>query len=436
MKLKYVVIINILANQAAYSAEAVKVVDGVDPAGPFKQAEEEYIHSNYKKSNELYRSMLPTFVHSATPKQLIRAQTNRGEVCFALRDFKEGHPLFEARLLDREKHKPLQKPWDGQKYTTGTWGKQLPKIVLVRYQHGIGDSFFFTPFMKKMHDEGITVILRERGFLKPLFSRQSYISKVISSDEEEKALTYDADVYTMSLAGHVSNKGLEPLETVDDIPSYRNGSMEPRDDLVKKWKMQFSDQRTLHVFIAAYRASANVAGETRRLERDCPIADLIKAIARPGVKIYHGCGGDHYPISRSKYNQLKAEGKLGNLDEKDIVEDADMSKIVLFAKENFDSKEVGSFEDTLAVMGAIGEVDGRVVGVDTSTGMLAGALGDKVKAFTLLPKESDWRWGEGQSKTTPFFANTTLFWQASQGDWSKPLAELGETIKKESESKE
>lgn len=378
-------------------------------------AESCFKQSEYRLAKAIYSGALASPSLKAVDAQKVNdAKINYGETLMALGEFEEGFEYFEARLQnDESKRKPLKKEWKGEKCDT----------LLVRYEHGIGDTVFFMPYMKQLNAAGIAIILRERGnFLKTVFGRQSYIEKVIVSDAEENAISYDYDTYAMGLPRYVSNNGLSPLKTKADI-CYSGGSIEPNPDLVKKWRPQF-DKQIYNVVIGAYRASAHLAGECRRLKRDCAIAELIKHIAMPGVKLYHPCGGDHKPIKRSDYNTRMAANSLGKLDKDDVVEDADWDKITLFDGD-FD-KASGAFEDTLAVMSCAD----CVVSVDTSTAMFAGTLGAHVsKFFVLLPKESDWRWGDGQPARTPFFKNAKLFWQKEQGDWSVPLRALGEKIK-------
>lgn len=63
-----------------------------------------------------------------------------------------------------------------------------------------------------------------------------------------------------------------------------------------------------------------------------------------------------------------------------------------------------------------------LVSVDTSWAHMAGALG--VPCWLLLPAErADWRWLP-RSDRTPWYDSLRLFWQASPGDWSAPIAEV------------
>lgn len=419
-KLKFLFVISLLYALNAAGADA-----GSPVVQAVQNAETAFKKSEYKHAEELYNGVLtnPSFA-TLDDKTKMRANINFAETLLARGKYQKGHEHFDARLRNTAANrKPLKNSWDGK------CANDTCAPLLIRGEHGIGDTFFFLRYMKQLHEQGIPVVVRERGFLKPLLSRQPYISKVITADADEDKTQFTFDVYAMSLPRYVSKNGLSPLQTAQDIP-YATGYIEPKVDLVEKWKSQFSDKQKLHVLIGAYRASKNVAGECRFLKRDCAIAALIKSLAKPNVKLYHPCGGEHRPIKRSEYERLKQEGNLRELDELDIVEDADWSKIVLLGADPSENFDKYAFEDTAAAMCAAD----YVISVDTSTAMLAGGLG--VKNFgVLLPKESDWRWGEGQPSTTPFFANARLFWQKEQDDWSAPLESLSEAVGQASAAK-
>ncbi len=80
--------------------------------------------------------------------------------------------------------------------------------------------------------------------------------------------------------------------------------------------------------------------------------------------------------------------------------------------------------DICATAGLLAALD-CVVTVDTMVAHLAGALGRPV--HLLLKADADWRWGEGDR--TPWYSKTMIYRQAAPGDWSSPLAQLGQGLK-------
>jgi hypothetical protein len=378
-----------------------------------QEAEAAFKRSEYERAEMLFKQCFASSECTKNAATEPRTRINYAETLLARGKFEKGFKAFDARFANKSMNrKPLQNPWDGNPDVKG-------KTILARGEHGIGDTFLFMRYLQALHKAGATVVVRERGFLKNILSRQEYIDKVISSDDDEQKLHYDHDVYMMSLPQYASNAGLVPTKTAGDVIP-REAYIQPRSDLVTHWKERMSNDTGFKILIVAYRASANVAGECRQLERDVPINDLVRALNIPGVSLY--CApGDHAPITESEYNKRKADGSLGKLDMLDVIPDAQKNALKTF-DEQFDKKN-GAFEDTAAVIKAVD----YVISVDTSTGQLAGAEG--VASFgLLLPKESDWRWGVGRPRRSPFFTNADLFWQENQGDWSVPLAQLRETI--------
>jgi hypothetical protein len=386
-------------------------------------AEWAFKRSDYKQAEVLYKKYFasPECTKDEITQQL-RMRINYAETLLARGKFEKGFKAFDVRLANKAiNRKALQNPWDGNPDVHG-------KTILARGEHGIGDTFLFMRYLQALQNAGAYVVVRERGFLKPILLRQEYIHKVVTSDEEEQELRYDHDVYMMSLPQYVSNAGIVPTKTAGDI-ILSAAYIQPRSELIAQWKEKMRDDTQFKILIAAYRASTNVAGECRQLERDCPIKDLMQALNIPGVSLY--CvPGDHTPITESEYKKRKTDGALEKLDELDVISDAQRDRLKTFDGQ-FDKKN-GAFEDTAAVM----KVVDYVVSVDTSAGQLAGAVlagqrtdANEVTSFgLLLPEESDWRWGEGQPRKSPFLINAELFWQKRQGDWSVPFAQLRKAI--------
>jgi len=385
-----------------------------NPAGRFAECEELFKRSEYQKAAAGYESQLGTLNKGdASQDEVRRAHINYGETLMALGQYKKGGEEFEHRLGNTAMGRvPLQKPWDGS--------DPKDKTVVVRVEHGLGDTFFAMRNIKQLNALGATVYVRAQGFMKAFLERQDGVSGVITNNEQEAALPFDYDVYTLSLPRFVSKHGLKGVETHDDI-AFSEGYLKAREDRVEYWKQQLSNDGAKKRRALVWCASKYVAGEVRSLQRDIPLQLLVDALQKDGVVLYSLQGGGHYPISKTEYESRKATGTLGELNECDILEDPSLVKTF---DDTFD-KTCGSFEDTAAVMCVM---EG-VYSVDTSTGMLAGALGAAVKDFhLLLPHESDWRHGVGKPETTPYFSNAKLHWQQAQGDWSNVVQDLSKDV--------
>ena len=359
----------------------------------FEQANELFYRSEYKKACALFDQL------AITAGELPRvAAVNYAETVLALGEYKRGFTLFEKRLRNRA---PLHKPWDGS--------DPRGKTILVRAEHGNGDTFFFARYIKLLKDLGVRTILLAQRPLKTIMSYAPYIDTVINANDPVPA--YDYDVYLMSLPHYCSAHGLEPT-TINTIPQWGQCISAP-EQKIQKWRTRLADDHNYKVGIC-WRASQNKAGEERFLQRDVPLNMLVQALGSiPGVSLYNLQGGQHKQITRSQYDQLRAQGNLNGLDELDVVEDNGPQLKV------YDDFDVDApFVDTAALMESLDVV----VSVDTSVGCLAGAMNKTL--LLLLPYESDWRWGSERSNTSRWYRTARLFWQRKQGDWVPVVNEV------------
>lgn len=83
--------------------------------------------------------------------------------------------------------------------------------------------------------------------------------------------------------------------------------------------------------------------------------------------------------------------------------------------------ELNDFADTASLIMGLD----LVISVDTSVAHLAGGLGKRV--FLLSRYDGCWRWLSGRDDT-PWYPGMRLFRQVTSGDWSVPLARLGEAL--------
>lgn len=83
--------------------------------------------------------------------------------------------------------------------------------------------------------------------------------------------------------------------------------------------------------------------------------------------------------------------------------------------------ELNDFADTAALIMGLD----LVISVDTSVAHLAGGLGKRV--FLLSRYDGCWRWLSDRDDT-PWYPGMRLFRQVTSGDWSAPLARLGEAL--------
>lgn len=87
-------------------------------------------------------------------------------------------------------------------------------------------------------------------------------------------------------------------------------------------------------------------------------------------------------------------------------------------------EQIDDFRD-LAVL--LNEMD-LIITIDSAPLHLAGAMNKPV--YALLPKISEWRWGDG-TDTTDFYQSVRLFRQDELGNWSQPIDRIADAIDKQ-----
>jgi hypothetical protein len=361
---------------------------------PFSQAEEFFKRSQYNDAITLYEQLFQKV--KATEEQECRAHINYGESCLAVGDLLKGFSERDYRL----KQQSLEKQWDGS--------NPKNKRILICHEGGIGDVFFFAPWICALKNLGANTTFLVRKFLKPLLNRSPFLSPVIAEDDE---YTYDCDVYLMSLPRYVAKDGLKPT-TLKSLPVMQEPYIIADPKVIDYWKDKFSKENL--TITLCWRASKMPAGVVRYLERDIPLNGLIAALPEE-AKLF-SVQGDHRPITEREYLELRSDNKLGVLDEMDVIPDEYVSRISQV-------KDIhGPFEDTAAVI----NLSDVFVGCDTCFPNLAGAMRKPV--LILLPYESDWRWGDDRSQNSPWMPTMHLLWQKQQGDWKPVLEKLKEKI--------
>lgn len=131
--------------------------------------------------------------------------------------------------------------------------------------------------------------------------------------------------------------------------------------------------------------------QPRNRVRTVPVADLIAALAMPGVSLF-SLQRDAEPDRT--FAEAVASGSVTDL-----------------------APHLADLGDTAAAASACD----LVVSVCTSVAHLAGALGRPV--ITLLSHVADWRWMEGRGDT-PWYPSMRLLRQQAHGEWHAPLLAL------------
>jgi|GEM_PF-5451953 len=356
----------------------------------FQRVHEEFFRSNYDKVISDYTRLL----HSGlgTEEQRRIASINLGESHLGLGHLQEGFAWRERRI-SAEAGLSTDKLWNGK-------SDLKQKKLLIRPEGGFGDIAFFQlryiPLVQAEYPDCKIVLegnLPQRSIYE-LLDNVTIVGPGACQD-------YDYTLHGMSLPCYFSTKGQKPT-TLDTIPS--KAYLKAKPELIAQWEARlrsdYIEKGILPIGIF-WAASANPGGVSRTYERDIDPTLLIDTLVDCGnVALINLQGPGSKPVVQNNK--------------------------VLIDFEDFDGKKSGPFQDTAALMVALKNVNGHVVGIDTGALNFAGASG--VDAIGLLPAEADWRWGTNE-QTSTWFPSITIARQLKQGDWSVPLAQAQAIIK-------
>lgn len=299
-------------------------------------------------------------------------------------DFAAGFSNFEARLAV-EKFRI-----DTRRYSQPRWdGSALDgKSILVFGEQGMGDVLQFCRYIPLLAERGAHVVLEVDPPLVQLLTRLPGVAHVVAKSKTPP-LT-DCYVQLLSLP-HLCGT---TRETVPKQIPYIGTDNEK----CAYWQQLVADETKLRVGIVWRGNPDNPVDQ----ERSCSLAAFLPLANVSGVRFYSlqvGAGRDE--ISASAFGRQ-------------LVDYCDQLK---------------SFDDTAAL---IANLD-LIIGVDTATIHLAGALGKPT--WVVLPHIYDWRWLAGES-SSPWYPSVMVFWQKQAGDWDEVMGRVALALEKLLDGKE
>jgi hypothetical protein len=244
--------------------------------------------------------------------------------------------------------------------------------VLVRCNHGLGDTLQFIRYLPQVRAvaEHVTVLVQPH--LLPLLSAMSEFGEVRNGWADEPPPPRDVEVEIMELAYAFRSTA----ETVPcEVPYLRPEVIRSRAKPIA-WPGQ--DSRRLNVGLL-WSASEWDVTRSVPLEAFDPLAEV------PGVRFHslqQGPANEHWRASRLDLYPLH--------------------------------EQTAAIPDAAAAML---ELD-LVITVDSMSAHLAGALGRPV--WVLLKHRADWRWMAAR-EDSPWYPTMRLFRQTERGDWRKPI---------------
>jgi len=293
-------------------------------------------------------------------------------ILLQLGQMKEGWEEFEWRLkwaqmrLDRGFSQPQ---WDGSPPNGRT--------ILLHTEGGLGDAINFIRLVPMVAKGGGRFVLECQPGLTALFAGTKGIDEIVARGQTLPA--FDC---------HIALQGLPRILniTLENIPNQVPYLSVPRDraDKFAGRIVRDGKRRVGLVWCGVMYNEADF--RTRTLDHFFPLMQL------PGVRFFSLQKGE-----------ASAQKPPPGVDWVDF------------------SAELKDFADTAAL---VDQLD-LVISVDTSTAHLAGALAKPV--WVLIPTQSDFRWLLDRTDS-PWYPTMRLFRQPLGEDWSKPFAELKESL--------
>jgi len=308
-------------------------------------------------------------------------------------DFERGLQEYEWRWKSSpEKRKTTTQPvWNGCPINK--------KKLYVYAEQGLGDTLQCVRYLKKLKDEGATIIFETQPPLIDLLKLCPYIDYLITPTDVVPA--HDYQIPLMSLP-------LITKTTVDTIPA-EIPYLYADPKLVEEWREKLSTSSSIKT--ETPRPSFNVGicwhGNSHYARPALQIAAQEKAIPLAAFE----------PLAQINGVQLYSLQCVDGTHELDSIN---------FTVHAFDAsfdQEHGRFMDTAAVMKNLD----LVITGDTSIAHLAGALG--IKTWLLLPTPADWRWLRNRADS-PWYPTMRIFRQKTHGDWAPVIRAVEKSLKK------
>jgi tetratricopeptide (TPR) repeat protein len=255
------------------------------------------------------------------------------------------------------------------------------RTILVWAEQGLGDILQFVRFAKLVEERGGNVCLLSRPNLDRLLATCPGVSHAVSNPEE----VGDFDCH-IPLASLPRVLGI----TVQDLPAAAVPYLAPPE---RRASDPFGPRRGNELRVGIVWGVE--PGHPNSEGRTCPLPLFRKLENLPDVELY----------------SLQFGARAAELRQPEAPRAVDLSAIL------------GDFADTAVLV----EHLDLVVTVDTSMAHLAGALGQRV--WTLVPRDSDWRWLQDR-EDTPWYPTMRLFRQARTEGWEPVMERVAENLQK------
>jgi tetratricopeptide (TPR) repeat protein len=307
-----------------------------------------------------------------------QARFNRACALLLRGDFAKGWADYEWRwriadsAFSEQRSRYPQTPWPDR-------GSIAGKRVLLYGEQGLGDTIQFCRYATLVAELGAHVILQVPRPLRRLLASVRGVSQVMPLEDLPPACDYYCPLMSLPLAFKTALSSIPA-----DVPY-----LAPDREAVHYWKVKLGVKRSLRVGLVWSGGFRLNQPETWSVNfrRNIPLSKLA-ALKHPQIEFYTLQKGQ------------PAEGELAEL----IASSWKGPELI---------DHVGLLHDFSDTAALIENLD-LVVGVDTSTVHVAGALGKPV--WILNRFDTCWRWLVDRSDS-PWYPTARLYRQRGAGDW-------------------
>ena len=273
----------------------------------------------------------------------------------------------EARGILR--HQPHHLVWNGSAFEE--------RVVLVRCEHGLGDTLQFVRYLSPLRQRARRVILKVQPALLDLLEGVAGADQVINAWMDKPDPSHDVSVECMEFSYAFR-------DTLDSIPS--RVPYLPVERIMAREHCRIAPSQNFN--IGLFWAASNW-DDTRSV----PVAEFLPFAAASNVTFHSLQQGDR------QNDALYAPFPLIPL-----------------------SDQTANIADAAAAMLQLD----LIITVDSMIAHLAGALGCPV--WVLLKHDPDWRWMHARSDS-PWYPSMRLFRQSRPGDWSSVIGAVANALR-------
>lgn len=309
----------------------------------------------------------------------LQAKSNLAFALLALGRYLEAWPLYETRFsypgyLNWPISDLPYPGWDGRESLCG-------RRILLWAEQGLGDTIQFFRFAKTLASrEKTRVGLLVRPPLAELLKQQGFSAHTQPPERRE----YDFHFPLMSVPNAMG-------VSLGNIPFAQSPYLFANERSRQKWLARIPKKKSPLIGLVWRTGTASkITG------RSIPLSELI-------------------PLSTRGLITVCLQKEITSA-ERDLVRKLAPSFYI-------PQEEQVDFSDTAGIIAALD----LVISVDTSVAHLAAAMGKPT--WVLLPKVSDWRWLTDRADS-PWYPNVRLFRQEIAGEWSHPVTQIVEQLRK------